>query len=92
MITTRRALAALIVIAVAGSGSGSAARPDAESEEAMKGRPKLHIISSSHQDIAWMDSPEKCIIFRDANVITPALAMMAKDPAYSFTMENMLNL
>ncbi len=53
---------------------------------------RLHIISSSHQDIAWMDSPEKCIAYRDANVITPALAMMAKDPAYSFTMENMLNL
>jgi alpha-mannosidase len=92
MITTRRALAALIVIAMAGPGPGSAARPDAESEAAMKGQPKLHIISSSHQDIAWMDSPEKCIVYRDANVITPALAMMAKDPAYSFTMENMLNL
>jgi alpha-mannosidase len=52
---------------------------------------RLHIISSSHQDIAWMDSPEKCVIYRDTNVITPALAMMAKDPAYSFTMENMLN-
>src|SRR5512137_3038275 len=53
---------------------------------------RLHIISSSHQDIAWMDSPEKCMIYRDTNCITPALAMMAKDPAYSFTMENMLNL
>ena len=53
---------------------------------------RLHIISSSHQDIAWMDSPEKCIAYRDTNCITPALAMMAKDPAYSFTMENMLNL
>ncbi len=53
---------------------------------------RLHIISSSHQDIAWMDSPEKCIAYRDTNVITPALAMMAKDPAYAFTMENMLNL
>ena len=52
----------------------------------------LHIISSSHQDIAWMDSPEKCIVFRDTNCITPALAMMAKDSTYSFTMENMLNL
>ena len=55
-------------------------------------RGRLHIISSSHQDIAWMDSPEKCIAYRDANCITPALAMMAKDPSYSFTMENMLNL
>jgi alpha-mannosidase len=53
--------------------------------------PGLHIISSSHQDIAWMDSPEKCIVYRDTNCITPALAMMSKDPAYTFTMENMLN-
>jgi alpha-mannosidase len=52
----------------------------------------LPIISSSHQDIAWMDSPEKCMEFRDKNVITPALALLAKDPAYAFTMENMLNL
>ena len=53
---------------------------------------RLHIISSSHQDIAWMDSPEKCMEFRDKNVITPALALLAKDPGYAFTMENMLNL
>jgi alpha-mannosidase len=52
----------------------------------------LSIISSSHQDIAWMDSPEKCMEFRDKNVITPALALLAKDPAYAFTMENMLNI
>ena len=52
----------------------------------------LSIISSSHQDIAWMDSPEKCVEFRDRNVITPALALLAKDPGYAFTMENMLNL
>jgi len=61
-------------------------------ESPAAGPGSLHIISSSHQDIAWMDSPEKCIVFRDTNCITPALAMMAKDPAYSFTMENMLNL
>jgi alpha-mannosidase len=52
----------------------------------------LSIISSSHQDIAWMDSPEKCVEFRDRNVITPALAMVGKNGAYAFTMENMLNL
>ena len=52
----------------------------------------LPIISSSHQDIAWMDSPEKCMEFRDKNAITPALALLAKDPAYAFTMENMLNI
>jgi len=80
-----------------------AAAPGGAAEDPMKTQKKappespaaapgsLHIISSSHQDIAWMDSPEKCIVFRDTNCITPALAMMAKDPAYSFTMENMLN-
>ena len=51
----------------------------------------LSIISSSHQDIAWMNSPEKCVEFRDKNVISPALALLAKDPGYAFTMENMLN-
>jgi alpha-mannosidase len=50
------------------------------------------IISSSHQDIAWMDSPEKCMIYRDEHCITPALALMASNPDYSFVMENMLNL
>jgi len=53
---------------------------------------RLRIISSSHQDIAWMDSPEKCMIYRDENCITPALEMMAKNPEYCFVMENMLNL
>ena len=53
---------------------------------------KIHILSSSHQDIAWMNSPEACIEYRDTHCITPALEMMAKDPAYCFVMENMLNL
>ena len=52
----------------------------------------LSIISSSHQDIAWMDSPEKCVEFRDRNVISPALAMLGKNGAYAFDVENMLNL
>jgi alpha-mannosidase len=53
---------------------------------------KLHIISSSHQDIAWMNSPEACMEYRDTQCITPALDMMAKNPDYCFVMENMLNL
>jgi len=86
----RRTLALAAALAILGPGPSAAPRPKEERKEPVKGR--LHIISSSHQDIAWMDSPEKCIVFRDTNCITPALAMMAKDPAYSFTMENMLNL
>jgi alpha-mannosidase len=60
------------------------------SEKAQESR--LHIISSSHQDIAWMNSPEACIEYRDTHCITPALEMMRKSPDYCFVMENMLNL
>ncbi|MGD0782952.1 MAG: glycoside hydrolase family 38 C-terminal domain-containing protein, partial [Candidatus Aminicenantales bacterium] len=53
---------------------------------------RLGIISSSHQDIAWMDSPDACRQYRDEHCITPALEMMRKNPDYRFVMENMLNL
>jgi alpha-mannosidase len=52
----------------------------------------IRIISSSHQDIAWMNSPEACMEYRDTHCITPALEMMSRDPDYCFVMENMLNL
>jgi alpha-mannosidase len=52
----------------------------------------IRIISSSHQDIAWMNSPEACVAYRDTHCITPALEMMSKNPDYCFVMENMLNL
>ncbi|OGD10521.1 MAG: hypothetical protein A2Y86_08705, partial [Candidatus Aminicenantes bacterium RBG_13_62_12] len=52
----------------------------------------LHLLSSSHQDIAWMNSPEACLEYRDTHCITPALTMMAQNPDYCFVMENMLNL
>ena len=92
MIKPRGVLLMIAVLSMIGLVPLASARPDGQKGAAVKGQSRLHIISSSHQDIAWMDSPEKCIIFRDTNCITPALAMMAKDPAYSFTMENMLNL
>jgi alpha-mannosidase len=98
----RTIVASVIALAVLAAATLRAPRGLASDKEDPVALPKkavpaaapgrLHIISSSHQDIAWMDSPEKCIVFRDTNCITPALAMMAKDPAYSFTMENMLNL
>jgi alpha-mannosidase len=52
----------------------------------------IDIISSSHQDIAWMNSPEACKEYRDTQCITPALEMMRQNADYCFTMENMLNL
>jgi len=90
MIEPSRRTIAIVALAALAAAGALAPSGKASGREDPVGR--LHIISSSHQDIAWMDSPEKCIIFRDTNCITPALAMMARDPAYSFTMENMLNL
>ncbi len=55
-----------------------------------KGR--IHIVSSSHQDIAWMDTPEKCVEFRDVNMITPALKRMAENAEFKFCVENAMNL
>jgi alpha-mannosidase len=62
-----------------------------EKQEARHGW-TVRILSSSHQDIAWMNSPEACMEYRDTHCITPALAMMAQNPDYCFVMENMLNL
>jgi alpha-mannosidase len=61
-------------------------------ESDFKNGGRLRLLSSSHQDIAWMDSPQKCVVYRDEHCITPALEMMARNPDYCFVMENMLNL
>ncbi|RED47461.1 glycoside hydrolase family 38 N-terminal domain-containing protein [Seonamhaeicola aphaedonensis] len=52
----------------------------------------FHIISSSHQDIAWMDTPQYCRHERIHDIIAPALDMMDTDNAFHFGMEQTLNL
>lgn len=52
----------------------------------------IHIIQSSHQDIAWMDTPEYCRRERIEEIITPALDIMREDPDFTFEMEQTLNL
>jgi alpha-mannosidase len=52
----------------------------------------LHIINSSHQDIAWMDSPEACEKYRDENVITPVLKRLSENPDFRYSMEDALSL
>ncbi|TWO34633.1 alpha-mannosidase [Seonamhaeicola sediminis] len=52
----------------------------------------FHIISSSHQDIAWMDTPQYCRHERIHDIIAPALDMMDTDKAFHFGMEQTLNL
>jgi len=52
----------------------------------------IHIIPSSHQDIAWMDSPENCKIERDTMMIARPSSLWRKNPAYVFSVEQVLNL
>jgi alpha-mannosidase len=55
-------------------------------------RGEILLMNSSHQDIAWMDSPEQCIIERDTMLITPTLEMAGKDLNYRFDFEHALML
>ena len=52
----------------------------------------LYLVSSSHQDIAWMDSPQQCEIDRDVKVITPALELMEREKDFCFDLEDMLEV
>ncbi|MBK8882093.1 MAG: alpha-mannosidase [Bacteroidales bacterium] len=52
----------------------------------------VNIICSSHQDIAWMNTPDSCREERIHEIIIPALDLIDKNPAYRFEMEQTLNL
>lgn len=52
----------------------------------------IHLIQSSHQDIAWMDTPDYCRKDRIEKIILPALDMMKENPEFKFEMEQTLNL
>ena len=48
----------------------------------------LYLMNSSHQDIAWMDSPEKCAIERDTMLLTLLFQKASNsDPTYRFDVE-----
>lgn len=51
-----------------------------------------HIVSSSHNDIAWWNTPYKTMEYRDLNIISPAIEMVKKDPDFKHTMECVLYL
>ncbi len=51
---------------------------------------KIFLMNSSHQDIAWMDSPEKCIVERDTMLLSPLFELAQKDPNYRFDVEDAL--
>lgn len=52
----------------------------------------IHIIVSSHQDIAWMNTPAYCREERIHDIILPALDIMREHKDYRFEMEQTLNL
>lgn len=52
----------------------------------------IDIINTSHQDIAWMNTPDSCKDERIHKIIIPALEMAEKNPGFSFGMEQTLNL
>ena len=56
------------------------------------GKGTIHIICSSHQDIAWMNTPDSCREERIHDIIIPALDQIGKNPAFRFEMEQTLNL
>jgi alpha-mannosidase len=51
---------------------------------------EILLMNSSHQDLAWMDLLEKCILDRDTKLITPLLKAAEKDPGYRFDIEDVL--
>ena len=53
---------------------------------------EILLMNSSHQDIAWMNLLEKCIIERDTMLITPLLKLEALNPGYRFDIEDVLML
>ncbi len=51
---------------------------------------QIYLMNSSHQDIAWMDSPEKCVLERDTMLITPLIEQAKTNPDYRFDIEDAL--
>jgi len=52
----------------------------------------IYLMNSSHQDIAWMDTPEKCVIERDTMLLTPLFENAVNTDSYRFDIEDALML
>ena len=53
---------------------------------------KIYLMNSSHQDIAWMDSPEKCVLERDTMLLSPLFELASENSDYRFDIEDALML
>jgi alpha-mannosidase len=52
----------------------------------------VSMLNSSHQDIAWVDRPEVCILMRDTLLLTPIIKDAFARPDYGFDIEDGLML
>jgi alpha-mannosidase len=52
----------------------------------------IYLMNSSHQDIAWMDSPEKCVLERDTMLLSPLFELASRNLNYRFDIEDALML
>jgi len=67
-------------------------KPLVSSDWGYFGKGTVHIICSSHQDIAWMNTPDSCRTERIHEIVIPALNLIDKNPGFKFEMEQTLNL
>ncbi|HCC70618.1 MAG TPA: alpha-mannosidase [Bacteroidales bacterium] len=52
----------------------------------------IYLMNSSHQDIAWMDTPGKCVIDRDTMLLEPLIGNAIISDSYRFDIEDALML
>ena len=52
----------------------------------------IYLMNSSHQDIAWMDIPARCVIERDTMLLDPLLKEASGSGSFGFDIEDALML
>jgi hypothetical protein len=92
----QKLMAALAVATLALSGVAQPVpnSPDSPPESGLAyfGTGHVYLVTSSHQDTAWMDTPAVCRKYRIESNLLPALDMMRKDTNYTFCMEGALHV
>lgn len=53
---------------------------------------KIHLVNSSHQDIAWVNSPDVCKYDRTHHIMLPLLKRMGENPNVRFSVESAMYL
>jgi alpha-mannosidase len=85
---------ALAVLPFLGAGVNGATSPDqtTNANASYFNSGNVFIVTSSHQDTAWIDTPAACRKYRIESNLKPALEMMRKDTNYTFCMEGALHV